>query len=426
VTPILFLGGGDIRTDSITHYDYFLGLSLFVISFIITFALFYRFAARYWGNGLSIHLNYVFMGLVLVIIFTPLITMHPSLQVSKEENRTLAPRPKIKVNGMINSDYGRQFESWFNDRFGGRRYFIRLHDKVESILRWNSYENNRAFSGRDNWLFYKGDDSVKLFQNEKMFTTEQISHINGNLHKEKQWLQSRGIGYYVFIAPNKADVYGEYYRSGIRKKARADRVEVLMSQLTGEVPVVYPLEEMKENKGKGLIYWKNDTHWSQLGAYYGYLALMEPIRKDYKDVPLLEPEQMKFTEVSHERGDLSGMLGINDKHLFNEKYIRPEPGNGYHFREVEVKKRPNGNEEFIRTVNGSEKYKVIVFRDSFSSNLLPYLSESFGEVIYIWDHNMNRYTDLIEKEKPDIVIHEMVSRYADSLLIDTPNWKEGE
>ena len=39
---------------------------------------------------------------------------------------------------------------------------------------------------------------------------------------------------------------------------------------------------------------------------------------------------------------------------------------------------------------------------------------------------MNKYTELIEKEKPDIVIHEMVSRYADSLLMDTPNWKEGE
>lgn len=104
--------------------------------------------------------------------------------------------------------------------------------------------------------FYKGDDSGKLFQNEKMFTDDQISHINDNLHKEKNWLQSHGIGYYVFIAPNKADVYGEYYKSGIHKRAGADRVEVLESKLSGEVPVVYPLAQLKENKGKGLIYWK--------------------------------------------------------------------------------------------------------------------------------------------------------------------------
>lgn len=426
MTPILFLGGGDISTDSIIHYDYFLGLSLFVISFFILSALFYKFAGNYWGSGLTRHLNYIFICLTLVLIVAPLLTMHPSLRVSKEENRTLAPKPGLKVNGMINSDYGRQFESWFNDRFGGRQYFIWIHDRVESILRWNSYENNRAFSGKGNWLFYKGDDSGKLFQNEKMFTDDQISHINDNLHKEKNWLQSHGIGYYVFIAPNKADVYGEYYKSGIHKRAGADRVEVLESKLSGEVPVVYPLAQLKENKGKGLIYWKNDTHWSELGAYYGYLALMEPIRKVYTDIPLLTSEEMQFTEVSHERGDLSGMLGINDKHLFHEKYFKPVPLNGYHFKEIEVKKRPNGNEEFIRTINSSAKYKVIVFRDSFSSNLLPYLSESFGEVIYIWDHNMNKYTELIEKEKPDIVIHEMVSRYADSLLMDTPNWKEGE
>jgi hypothetical protein len=52
--------------------------------------------------------------------------------------------------------------------------------------------------------------------------------------------------------------------------------------------------------------------------------------------------------------------------------------------------------------------KVLVFHDSFTTALVPFIKESFGETVFIWKPNFNK--TLIEKEKPDIVLQIVVER----------------
>lgn len=151
---------------------------------------------------------------------------------------------------------------------------------------------------------------------------------------------------------------------------------------------------------------------------------MKVVTEEHPDVPVLQPENMWYKEMQHAGGDLSQMLSLNDKGWYTEVYQKPMPKNGFHYEVVEEKKRPSGQAYFIRTKNAGKPYKVVVFRDSFSTALLPYLSETFGEVVYIWDHHLNPYSSLVRDEKPQIVIHEMVSRFADSLLKETPDWRD--
>lgn len=71
-----------------------------------------------------------------------------------------------------------------------------------------------------------------------------------------------------------------------------------------------------------------------------------------------------------------------------------------------VNERKDG---WIRYRNPStNNLKVLIFRDSFTSGILPYLKESFGEILFIWDYKLNK--ELIEQEKPDILIHIIVER----------------
>jgi len=62
--------------------------------------------------------------------------------------------------------------------------------------------------------------------------------------------------------------------------------------------------------------------------------------------------------------------------------------------------------------------KLLVFRDSFASNLIPYLSESFQSSVFIWTHAF--LPEIIERERPDIVILECVERYLSALTIENP------
>ena len=49
-----------------------------------------------------------------------------------------------------------------------------------------------------------------------------------------------------------------------------------------------------------------------------------------------------------------------------------------------------------------------MFRDSFATWLIPLLSESFSHILYSWQYTFNR--EIVERERPDVVIQEMVER----------------
>ena len=56
--------------------------------------------------------------------------------------------------------------------------------------------------------------------------------------------------------------------------------------------------------------------------------------------------------------------------------------------------------------------EMVMFRDSFASAMVPYLSEHFRRSTYIWKWNYDAdlFKAVIEKEQPQIVIDECVER----------------
>ena len=52
--------------------------------------------------------------------------------------------------------------------------------------------------------------------------------------------------------------------------------------------------------------------------------------------------------------------------------------------------------------------RAVVFRDSFGSALIPFLSEHFSRAVYLWQYNVD--PDVVLAEHPDVVIQEWVGR----------------
>ena len=53
--------------------------------------------------------------------------------------------------------------------------------------------------------------------------------------------------------------------------------------------------------------------------------------------------------------------------------------------------------------------KAVIFGDSFSSQLIKFLAESFSRMVVVWQPNLDY--SIILNEKPDIVISEQVERF---------------
>jgi len=52
--------------------------------------------------------------------------------------------------------------------------------------------------------------------------------------------------------------------------------------------------------------------------------------------------------------------------------------------------------------------RAVMFRDSFVSWLIPFLSEHFSRIVYSWENSFDH--ELVGRKHPDVVIHEMVER----------------
>jgi len=70
------------------------------------------------------------------------------------------------------------------------------------------------------------------------------------------------------------------------------------------------------------------------------------------------------------------------------------------------------------------KLQAVVFRDSFFETIIPFIADDFNRLAYFWkqyDHSIMK--KIIEQQKPQIVIEEMVERFL--ILVRESNGPDG-
>jgi hypothetical protein len=167
------------------------------------------------------------------------------------------------------------------------------------------------------------------------------------------------------------------------------------------VKVMYPLDILLAHKKDGLMYWKNDTHWSLLGGYYGYVHLMRGMGEEKRILSF-----DRLTDYKYPVGNISNMYRFLPR---DNTTVYQKPDIGKHY-----KCNPEDPQKVYRTpivcTNPRKSGRIIMFRDSFSSTLIEYLAENYAYVAAYWYHALkNGDIENIEKNA-DIVIFEKIER----------------
>lgn len=373
--------------------------------------------------------------LLILVFFTTEIN---KVAISELENRSLAQRPVFDKSTFFSGRFSKEFDAWLNDRFRGRYKLITLYEHFERCIT-NRIDNDRMFEGNNGFLFYKGDDSVENYQNKVLFTDAELSKINKNLEQRKQYLNNKGISFFVVIAPDKNRVYGENYPSFIHKVNEKGRAEQLVEYLSAHgFDVIYPLQELLSAKKQGSLYYRLDTHWNTYAAFIAYDKIMKNIIKGSN----LKQLNIKDFKVANE---MEGIISPSSPHLpcfKSNDLIKMAniPSNtlaGHYMETLKLDKCMPYKYQYIRFegINGDKgvetintqplnKFSFMMFRDSFAVAMEPYFSETFAHSIYIWDQNFNMHLKEIETFRPNIVVEEVVERLLPSLLWDVPPLKE--
>jgi alginate O-acetyltransferase complex protein AlgJ len=324
-----------------------------------------------------------------------------------EENRTLAPFPSLRMTWASWRAFPEGFTRYFEDNFAFRPALVRW----QAMLRFKALDvspSSSVVKGTDGWWFYADDGAMQDYAESPPFTTAELEVWRHTLQDTRDWLRQRGIAYVFVLAPDKHQVYPEHMPAAIRR-APQSRIDQLVAYLRerSTVPVLDLRPALWRAKRDERIYHLTDTHWNDLGAHVAYAQILSSLAHE---IPALSPRPraaFKTTPVSHHGLDLAQMMGL--ARVLAEEGVTLAPRR--RTATVIEPQTPNAHgieARLVTEVQGSTQPRAVVFRDSFASSLIPFLSEHFSRAVYLWQYNVD--PAVIEQERPDVVIQELVGR----------------
>ena len=167
---------------------------MFVIFLTLGFFAMYKvvqYLAQFKIVEKNSRIDIVFVVCVVAFMYFPASHINHDT-VSVQENRNLAKYKPLVENGKINFNYGRDFESWVNDHFNSRAFFINIHSKISRLIDRN-LKNATAMAGKENWLFTKRWNSVDTIQNKTLYSDAELKEIKKNLEDVNKWARKNGI-----------------------------------------------------------------------------------------------------------------------------------------------------------------------------------------------------------------------------------------
>ena len=369
-------------------------------------------ADRHSGDTTFHAFNAVLVGLFVVIISLPLAANLAGRDGAdaQAENRDLAPMPRFDRSLTSIVDYTSALGRWFEDHFGFRATLVRWY--AESRFFWLDVSPSSAvIKGRDPWLFYADDGGVEDYTNEAPLSAAELEDWRETLVRTRDWLQARGIAYVFTMPPDKHVVYPEGMPPTLRRVnsvSRADQIDAVCRRIGIAAVDVRPA--LAAAKAGERIYFETDTHWNDRGAFVAYRQIIGAVRAQVPTVPAAwSRDDFEPAERVVEGQDLARMIGL--MRVLHEVDLTLVPKRVRRAQVVEPPGAAPIAEEgrLVTEIAGSPLPRAVIFRDSFASRLVPFLSEHFSRAVYLWQNDFD--PEAVESEHPDVVIQEIVGRH---------------
>lgn len=335
-----------------------------------------------------------------------------ALNARLNENRAKAQLPESAKNSVTVWQTLLAFREFYNDNFPFRDVAIEADSRLRVQLAGNSW-TDRVILGRDGWMFLRRTRTgVPVTLPVAPFTETELAEWTATLAAREAALRERGIRYAVIIAPNKATIYPDLRPDDLTPFQPDTRQDQLRDALRSGTRVQYvdlrpALREARHDIPD--LYYRTDTHWNAFGARAAEREIARQL--DLKPgIATNQPFVVRCTDHNYS-GDLLRLLGAPG--FARESRIELQPEAGFRWTRLESKDASEpGIPEFVRTfateVPDDRLPRAVLFRDSFSLELQPFLSERFRRAVYVWQYSLD--LDVIERESPDIVLDIFVER----------------
>ena len=151
----------------------------------------------------------------------------------------------------------------------------------------------------------------------------------------------------------------------------------------GIVDVVDLKPALIDAKKNGCLYYLTDTHWNPTGAYVASQSIASYLSRWY---PNIRPESIGncIVKGTAYTGDLAAFACLNGELTEHVNTIQ-EKQNSVHFMGPSgvPLNSPRIRIDVLRSKNANAQIpKVVMFRDSFATDIIPHLAPHFRECAY--------------------------------------------
>jgi hypothetical protein len=303
----------------------------------------------------------------------------PDRSFSERENRVLQAAPKFTFGSRFSGKFTAEFESYTTDQFTLRDAWTTLKARTELL----------SGKGGNNGIYLC--EGATLIERFEFDTPEQAGK---NINAVRDFVQNANVDVYLALIPGASEIWADRLPENAPNDSQAELIAAAYA--SSGAKAVDMLGALSARGGEDIFY-RTDHHWTSLGAYYGYTALMsamglpaDPIegysRKTVSTafygtvysssgISWVPPDSIEiFAEpdggVSYERYE-SAAAAVPGK-IYDEAFLEQKD-------KYSMFMGGNAPLEIVRT-GIEDAPKLLIIRDSYIDSLTPFLLKSFSEL----------------------------------------------
>ena len=333
----------------------------------------------------ALFLTVLFCGFLGVMVTANALT--PDREFSQVENRPLAQRPALSLQSLVSGDFMSDYETYVTDQFPGRDGWTAAKAYAEKLV--GKQENNGVYFCADSTLISR-------------FDAPDEKRVANNAKYVAQFAEKAGVPVTFGLIPTQAYVWADKLPQGAPNYDQ----RTVYADVAGALPDTITLVDslwtaLPDHKDEGIFY-RTDHHWTSLGAYYGYTAVMEALGLGDEVLPLstyqkttvsdefygtvfsssgvrwVEPDEMDVyvpeegITVTSRTYDASGKITEEPRQLYDESFLEKKDKYSMFL----------GGQQALGIVKtgNADKPKLLIIRDSYSDSLVPFLTPHFSEI----------------------------------------------
>ena len=371
------------------HFEFYIFTIILICGYLLSLKI-TEYLADFKTLKNQSRIEIIFLTIFFGMLFIPMSHIDRVSTRSDAERRNLSVyKPLFVKDYNINYNFGNDFNRWFNDRFYLRK----------NIIHFQKYILYYAYSHFVKCSSGKGIDKYNdfLYYEREIYSKVVLDKSFNALKKFNKFCVKNNIKLYTIIVPEKEQVY----RLPKTKRLINDYIkEYINKRKYSQLNIIYPVEELSKASNNQYMYFKTEHHWTDDGAFIGYLAIMDEIKKDYSFVKIFDYKdfdykynkevQADWTEDVFTYGMTCDSLALPQplcQKSLNVKYryfTHKDAGN---------LKKEIVDEQFIKHKNyvydKGAALRVVLLGTSMSENLSKFLPYSFKNTKRIRTNSVN-------------------------------------